>query len=84
MGKQQIFSVLLYYFNYLLDRYSNHYRLEIPLSDSNFLGWAATQSCMIYWVDSLQGDPGGVKRCEREKLILANRRGNFTDVIGFF
>ena len=39
---------------------------------------------MIYWVDILQGDPGKKKTCEREKLILANRLGNFTDVIEFF
>ena len=36
LGKHRIFLVLLYYFNYLLDRYSNHYRLEIAFVRQQF------------------------------------------------
>lgn len=47
MGKHQTFLVLLSGCNYLLDRYSTHYRWEIPLSDSHFL-WGAVHNPTWY------------------------------------
>ena len=71
-SQHQIFLVLLYYFNYLLDRYSNHYRLEIALSDSNFLWWAASQ---IH--DILSWHLAGRSRKKKKKKTLAKGKSLF-------